>query len=33
MAMAMRPQAPTVVAAGSAPAAAGPVVNIRTRVR
>jgi hypothetical protein len=33
MMMAMNRPAPTVVATGAAPAAAGPVVNISTRVR
>lgn len=31
--MSQRNQGPTVVAAGSAPAATGPIVNISTRVR
>jgi bacteriocin-like protein len=32
MMMAFRPQAPTVVAAGAAPVAAGPVINVSNRI-
>lgn len=32
MMMAFRPQAPTVVAAGAAPVAAGPIINVSNRI-